>query len=186
MPESRLTTAASASMQQPVEFDLKWAQWSWPPASSLMSPATANLATASSRRWSPCPNWSDCSSDRRPDERELEWNGRPVRSMALIHCVGSRQIEGVHAAAAGRQGQRLLLAGVLHGHPGRGQPSARALPAGQRLRRLPGYPHLRPRARGLLHARLQEPGDLPALSRRGGPEVVQRRAGRRASPVGAE
>ncbi|MBN1992154.1 MAG: CoB--CoM heterodisulfide reductase iron-sulfur subunit A family protein [Anaerolineae bacterium] len=26
----------------------------------------------------------------------LEWNGRPVRNIALIHCVGSRQIEGVH------------------------------------------------------------------------------------------
>jgi heterodisulfide reductase subunit A len=27
---------------------------------------------------------------------ELEWNGRPVRDIALIHCVGSREIEGVH------------------------------------------------------------------------------------------
>jgi heterodisulfide reductase subunit A len=26
----------------------------------------------------------------------LEWNGRPVRDIALIHCVGSREIEGVH------------------------------------------------------------------------------------------
>jgi heterodisulfide reductase subunit A2 len=26
----------------------------------------------------------------------LEWNGRHVRSMAMIHCVGSRQVEGVH------------------------------------------------------------------------------------------
>ena len=25
----------------------------------------------------------------------LEWNGKPVRSLALIHCVGSRELEGV-------------------------------------------------------------------------------------------
>jgi heterodisulfide reductase subunit A len=30
------------------------------------------------------------------DGSELEWNGRPVRDIALIHCVGSREIEGVH------------------------------------------------------------------------------------------
>jgi heterodisulfide reductase subunit A len=27
---------------------------------------------------------------------ELAWNGRPVRNIALIHCVGSRQVEGIH------------------------------------------------------------------------------------------
>jgi len=26
----------------------------------------------------------------------LRWNGRSIRSMVMIHCVGSRQIEGVH------------------------------------------------------------------------------------------
>lgn len=26
----------------------------------------------------------------------LQWNGRPVRNVALIHCVGSRQIEGLN------------------------------------------------------------------------------------------
>jgi heterodisulfide reductase subunit A len=30
-------------------------------------------------------------------EQHLAWNGRAVRSLALIHCVGSRQIEGLHA-----------------------------------------------------------------------------------------
>ncbi len=30
-----------------------------------------------------------------PDEKTLSWNGRPVRDVALIHCVGSREIEGV-------------------------------------------------------------------------------------------
>lgn len=27
---------------------------------------------------------------------KLEWNGRPVRNIALIHCVGSRQVDGVN------------------------------------------------------------------------------------------
>jgi heterodisulfide reductase subunit A len=27
---------------------------------------------------------------------ELRWNGRPVQNIAFIHCVGSRQIEGIH------------------------------------------------------------------------------------------
>lgn len=31
-----------------------------------------------------------------PTAGRLEWNGRPVRDMAVIHCVGSRQIEGLH------------------------------------------------------------------------------------------
>jgi heterodisulfide reductase subunit A len=26
----------------------------------------------------------------------LEWNGHPVRDIAVIHCVGSRQIDGIH------------------------------------------------------------------------------------------
>jgi heterodisulfide reductase subunit A len=28
---------------------------------------------------------------------QLEWNGHPVRDLAVIHCVGSRQIEGLHS-----------------------------------------------------------------------------------------
>jgi len=28
--------------------------------------------------------------------RSLVWNGHPVRDVAMIHCVGSRQVEGVH------------------------------------------------------------------------------------------
>jgi heterodisulfide reductase subunit A2 len=31
-----------------------------------------------------------------PDHQPLQWNDRPVRSLALIHCVGSRQLEGIH------------------------------------------------------------------------------------------
>jgi heterodisulfide reductase subunit A len=31
-----------------------------------------------------------------PDRQPLKWNEHPVRSLALIHCVGSRQVEGIH------------------------------------------------------------------------------------------
>jgi heterodisulfide reductase subunit A len=31
-----------------------------------------------------------------PTGGKLEWHGRPIRSIAMIHCVGSRQVEGVH------------------------------------------------------------------------------------------
>jgi heterodisulfide reductase subunit A len=31
------------------------------------------------------------------DHASLKWNNRPVRSLAMIHCVGSRQIEGINA-----------------------------------------------------------------------------------------
>jgi heterodisulfide reductase subunit A len=30
------------------------------------------------------------------DDEKLEWNGHPVRDLALIHCVGSREIDGIH------------------------------------------------------------------------------------------
>lgn len=38
-----------------------------------------------------------------PEGKPLTWNGHPVRDVALIHCVGSRQIEGVHAPQADGQ-----------------------------------------------------------------------------------
>lgn len=30
------------------------------------------------------------------NDKELKWNGKPVRDIALIHCVGSREIDGIH------------------------------------------------------------------------------------------
>ncbi len=33
---------------------------------------------------------------------ELQWQGRQVRSVAMIHCVGSRQIEGIHETRDGQ------------------------------------------------------------------------------------
>jgi heterodisulfide reductase subunit A len=42
-----------------------------------------------------------------PEGDRLALEGRPVRSLAMIHCVGSRQIEGVHEPGPD---------GKLHGH----------------------------------------------------------------------
>jgi heterodisulfide reductase subunit A len=36
-------------------------------------------------------------------QEALEWNGHPVRDVAMIHCVGSRQIEGLHEPQADGQ-----------------------------------------------------------------------------------
>jgi heterodisulfide reductase subunit A len=36
-----------------------------------------------------------------PTGGQLVWNGNPVKSIALIHCVGSRQIPGVHEPGPG-------------------------------------------------------------------------------------
>jgi len=30
------------------------------------------------------------------NDKELKWNGKPVRDIALIRCVGSREIDGIH------------------------------------------------------------------------------------------
>jgi len=37
------------------------------------------------------------------DGQPLQWNGRAVRDVALIHCVGSRQVDGVHQPQADGQ-----------------------------------------------------------------------------------
>jgi heterodisulfide reductase subunit A len=41
------------------------------------------------------------SSPSFPLEKTLRWNGRQVRNIAFIHCVGSRQIEGIHEPREG-------------------------------------------------------------------------------------
>jgi heterodisulfide reductase subunit A len=38
--------------------------------------------------------------DEGPSDGKFYWNGHPVRDVAIIHCVGSRQIEGVHRPQA--------------------------------------------------------------------------------------
>ena len=42
------------------------------------------------------PQLYDLFDPQGPTAGRLERNGHPVRNVCLIHCVGSRQIEGVH------------------------------------------------------------------------------------------
>jgi heterodisulfide reductase subunit A len=42
------------------------------------------------------PQLERCLSSLVSKKGKLTWNGHPIRSLAMIHCVGSRQIEGVH------------------------------------------------------------------------------------------
>ncbi|MFH2038375.1 MAG: CoB--CoM heterodisulfide reductase iron-sulfur subunit A family protein [Chloroflexota bacterium] len=44
-----------------------------------------------------------CILSRVPEGEALVWNGHPVRDMALIHCVGSREIEGLDTPQADGQ-----------------------------------------------------------------------------------
>ena len=37
------------------------------------------------------------------DGQPLQWNGHPVHDVALIHCVGSRQVDGIHPPQADGQ-----------------------------------------------------------------------------------
>jgi heterodisulfide reductase subunit A len=46
------------------------------------------------------PQMERILSKEGPTDGKLEWNGHPVRSIAMIHCVGSRQIDGVHEPQA--------------------------------------------------------------------------------------
>jgi heterodisulfide reductase subunit A len=41
--------------------------------------------------------------EENPDDKDFTWNGHPVRDVAMIHCVGSREIDGVHEARADGQ-----------------------------------------------------------------------------------
>ena len=41
--------------------------------------------------------------DQEEGETQLQFNGRPVRNIAMIHCVGSRQIPGIHQPKEGGQ-----------------------------------------------------------------------------------
>ena len=46
------------------------------------------------------PDLEELLSHARETGGDLRWNGRTVTSVAMIHCVGSRQIEGVHEPQA--------------------------------------------------------------------------------------
>ena len=62
------------------------------------------------------------------DNGVLRWQGRAVRNIAMIHCVGSRQIEGVHEPREGEHPARVLLENLLYCDAAGRQRAPRALP----------------------------------------------------------
>ena len=101
-----------------------------------------------------------------PAAKQLTHNGRPVRSVAFLHCVGSRQVEGVNQPQAdGRINpycSRVCCTTTL-------QQAARCrerFPETCRLRPAPGHPHLRTRPRRVLRAGFVGRSYLLPLARR--------------------
>jgi heterodisulfide reductase subunit A2 len=47
------------------------------------------------------PEFIRLAAAAKPGDDTLTLNGRPIRSLAMVHCVGSRQIPGIHAENAG-------------------------------------------------------------------------------------
>ncbi len=60
------------------------------------APGRGNTASRNSPKWSPCRNSSAWRLKPRTGGDTLTLNGRPIRRVAMIHCVGSRQIPGIH------------------------------------------------------------------------------------------
>ena len=101
---TRCTVRDRTASQRETITGARSARSSWPPASTPTSRRPASSATAS-RAWSRCP-----SSSRLVDAADgpLEYDGRPVKTIAYIYCVGSRQGETSRR-------QRVLLPLLLHG-----------------------------------------------------------------------
>ena len=118
------------------------------------------------------PAGTDSTYGRGPRRAATPWsiNGRPIQRLALIHCVGSRQIPGIHEEDEG---------GHLNEYCSRTCCSAtlqaailirESYPRDPGLRLLPGHPHLRPRAGGTLYPGGPKPGAVfPFRGRAGAP-----------------
>jgi len=59
-------------------------------------PRSGEYAYGESPRVITLPDLIKMLSDEGPTGGRLEIQGRPVRDVALIHCVGSRQVDGIH------------------------------------------------------------------------------------------
>ncbi|MCK7542472.1 MAG: hypothetical protein MZV63_72165 [Marinilabiliales bacterium] len=103
--------------------------------------------------------------DEGPSDGKFYWNGHPVRDVAIIHCVGSRQIEGVHRPQPDGNVNNycsrvcctasMSMAALI-------RQKALDTKVYEHLRR---YPHVWARTRRLLPQRRQGTGNLPALFR---------------------
>ncbi len=84
----------------PVEFDLKVGAVVMATGFRPYEPFPGELGYGAFPEVVTLPQLERLLAPDGPTRGELTLNGRPVRSLALIHCVGSRQIEGVHPPQA--------------------------------------------------------------------------------------
>ncbi len=82
---------------EPVEFDLKVGAVVVATGFRPYEPAHGEFGYGEYPGVVTLPQLERLLSQDGPTGGELVWHGRPVRSLALIHCVGSRQLDGVHA-----------------------------------------------------------------------------------------
>ena len=109
-----------------------------------------------------------------PSGGRLLVDGRPPRTVVFIHCVGSRQIEGVDEAGPERAPQCLLLARLLHRDPAGSErgPSTVSRDGGRRP--LPRHPDLREGPGVVLRRGVEAGCRVPPLRRH---DPTERRGG---------
>jgi heterodisulfide reductase subunit A len=98
--EACLKVAPKGSIRlysQPIEFDLKVGAVVVATGFQPYEPARGELGYGEFPGVVTLPQLERMLSHDGPTDGKLEINGHPVRSMALIHCVGSRQVDGIHA-----------------------------------------------------------------------------------------
>ncbi len=81
---------------QPVEFDVKVGAVVMATGFRPYTPFRGELGYGNFPEVITLPQLERLLDSHGPTGGKLEWQGRPVRSLAMIHCVGSRQVEGVH------------------------------------------------------------------------------------------
>jgi heterodisulfide reductase subunit A2 len=81
---------------QPVEFELKVGAVVLATGFKPYEPFPGEMGYGEFPEVITLPQLERLLSSDGPTAGKLEWNGQPVRSLAMIHCVGSRQVEGVH------------------------------------------------------------------------------------------
>ena len=87
-----------------------------------------------------------------PTGGKLPLDGQKPPRIGFIHCVGARQVEGVNQPQPDGKVKDYCAPHLLHGGAPRGAGDQGALPGRAHHLVLPGHPHLRPRARGVLRA----------------------------------
>ncbi len=85
---------------KPVEFDLKVGAIVMATGFRPYEPSPGELGYGTVPQVITLPQLERLLAKDGPTGGELTWAGRPVRRVAMLHCVGSRQVEGIHEPQA--------------------------------------------------------------------------------------